>query len=208
MNVLDKFDRLANGYSEQEYADPKGYAERRAEKVIVALGPALHAGESVLDLGCGDGIMAAPLGRYGLRYAGVNTSEGMVDAARARNPGLPFAVARSEEQRRRSRSTRRSACARSTTRRTASGLLPPRAPYTSRKFVFDLRQAENPVEPVLADLRAAGFAQDRGAPVLHAAAAQALPGIVVARSSSLSSGPAARGGVSLRAGRVFCSASG
>ena len=95
-DVLHKFDRIADGYSEHDYADPARYAARRA-KLIVELGARLEPGASVLDLGCGDGIMAAPLTGYGLRYRGVDASEGMVAAARARNPGLPFDHGRSEE---------------------------------------------------------------------------------------------------------------
>src|SRR5581483_5258227 len=95
-DVLAKFDRIAAGYAEHDYADPARYAARRAA-VIVSLGPRLEPGESVLDLGCGDGIMARPLTAFGLRYRGVDASAGMVDAARVRNPGLPFDVARSED---------------------------------------------------------------------------------------------------------------
>ncbi len=90
-NVLDKFDRIAHGYSEHDYAEPERYADRRA-KVIVDLAR-LKTGDSVLDLGCGDGIMARPLLADSLRYQGADASEGMVDAARIRNPGLQFTFA-------------------------------------------------------------------------------------------------------------------
>ena len=46
-DVLAKFDRIAEGYAEHDYADPERYSARRAE-VIVALGPRL---ESVAWLG-------------------------------------------------------------------------------------------------------------------------------------------------------------
>jgi len=36
-DVLAKFDRIAAGYSEHDYADPERYAQRRAD-VILALG--------------------------------------------------------------------------------------------------------------------------------------------------------------------------
>src|SRR5579863_6064496 len=94
--VLEKFDRIAHGYSEHDYADPVRYAARRAQ-IILGLGPRLEPGQTVVDLGCGDGIMAVPLSAYGLVYSGVDASAGMVDAARARNPGLRFDLARSED---------------------------------------------------------------------------------------------------------------
>ncbi len=96
MSLIEKYDRLADGFSEREYAAPSAYAERCAA-VIVACAPALVAGASVLDLACGDGLMAGALVARGLRYRGVDASERMVAAARARYPELSFATARIEE---------------------------------------------------------------------------------------------------------------
>ena len=155
-DVLAKFDRIAAGYSEHDYADPERYAQRRAD-VILALGPAVKPGATVVDLGCGDGIMAAPLVRYGLRYRGVDASSGMVEAARLRNPRLPFDVARSEEYLP-SEPVDLTICLRSFYypddrvaffRRVRS--------YTRTKFVFDFRPRVHPASSVAADLRAAGF---------------------------------------------------
>ena len=204
MNVLDKFDRIAHGYSEHDYADPLRYAARRA-KVIVELGPTLSAGESVLDLGCGDGIMAAPLGRFGLRYAGVDASEGMVDAARARNPGLPFAVARSEDYQPPEpvdaticlRSFYYPADRQAFFRRVAG--------YTTKKFVFDFRPKDTPADSILADLRAAGFRQIELRP-FFLPQLRRLPGVAIPflyafeRSGPLATLAAAR------YGRLFCAA--
>jgi SAM-dependent methyltransferase len=155
-DVLEKFDRIARGYSEHDYADPVRYAARRAQ-VIVELGPRLVPGQSVLDLGCGDGIMAAPLRAHGLAYSGADASTGMIDAARVRNPGLRFEVGRSEEYEP-SEPVDATICLRSFYypadrqaffRRVAG--------YTRVKFVFDFRPRDHPPDSVVADLRAAGF---------------------------------------------------
>ena len=52
--------------------------------MILALGPALEPGDTVLDLACGDAGLAGPLLDAGLRYVGVDLSGPMVDAARRR----------------------------------------------------------------------------------------------------------------------------
>ena len=46
MSTRAKYDALAEGFSEREYADPAGYAARRAQ-VIVGLGPRLARGASL-----------------------------------------------------------------------------------------------------------------------------------------------------------------
>jgi SAM-dependent methyltransferase len=204
VSVLDKFDRIAHGYSEHDYADPLRYAARRA-KVIVELGPTLRAGETVLDLGCGDGIMAAPLATYGLQYSGVDASEGMVDAARARNPGLPFAVARSEEYQP-PEPVDATICLRAFYypadreaffRRVAG--------YTTRKFVFDFRPKDTPAEAILADLRAAGFGHIELRP-FFLPQLRRLPGVAVPLVYAFErTGPLATRAAA-RYGRVFCAA--
>ena len=67
MSTRDKYAALADGFAEHEYADPDRYSARRAQ-VIAGLGPPLRSGESVVDLCCADGIMAAPLTSLGLVY--------------------------------------------------------------------------------------------------------------------------------------------
>ena len=52
------------------------------------LGPALTAGDTVLDLACGDARLAEFLLPHGLGYIGVDASPGMVAAARSRLDGL------------------------------------------------------------------------------------------------------------------------
>ena len=83
MSEIAKFDRLARGYSAHDYADPQRYAARRAD-VALALGAPVAPGASVLDLACGDAVMAEPLLARGYRYRGVDGSAGMIEEARAR----------------------------------------------------------------------------------------------------------------------------
>ena len=56
---LTKFERLAHGFSEREYADPERYAARRA-RVAVATGPTLAAG--ALTKNEGEMFVLCPLG--------------------------------------------------------------------------------------------------------------------------------------------------
>lgn len=156
MSIAGKYDALAQGFSEHDYADPAGYSTRRAE-LIVGLGPRLQPGQTVVDLCCADGIMAAPLAAYGLQYRGVDLSEGMVEAARARNPGVEFVVARIEEYEPPVpvdaticlRSFYQAADRVAFFRRVAG--------YTRGKFVFDFRPRAHDAAPIVTDLRAAGF---------------------------------------------------
>ncbi len=203
-DVGAKYDRIAHGYSEHDYADPVRYAARRAA-VIVALGPRLEPGQSVVDLGCGDGIMAAPLIAFGLRYRGVDASQAMVDAARARNPGLPFEVARSEDYEP-PEPVDASICLRSFYyapdrraffRRVRS--------YTRRKFVFDFRARVHEPASIVADLRAAGFERIEFRPFFLPQLRQLPPPLVPLVQALERTGPlavlAAR-----RYGRTFCAA--
>ena len=203
-DVLDKFDRIAHGYSEHDYADPLRYAARRAE-IIVGLGPRLEAGQTVLDLGCGDGIMAAPLMAYGLAYSGVDASAGMVDAARVRNPGLAFEVARSEDYTP-AEPVDATICLRSFYypadrvaffRRVAG--------YTRVKFVFDFRPRVHAPASVIADLRAAGFTRIELRP-FFLPQLRHLPGAALPAVSALErAGPLASFAVRWY-GRMFCAA--
>ena len=202
--LLEKFDRIAHGYSEHDYADPVRYAARRAQ-IILELGPRLETGQSVLDLGCGDGIMAAPLTAYGLGYSGVDASAGMVDAARLRNPGLPFSVSRSEDYTP-SEPVDATICLRSFYypddrqaffRRVAG--------YTRVKFVFDFRPRDHSVASVVADLRAAGFTRIELRP-FFLPQQRRLPGAVVPVVDALER-TGAIGRLATRLyGRMFCAA--
>ncbi len=205
MSSNEKYDRLAPGFSEREYADPNRYSARRAD-MIVALGPALAAGDTVLDLGCGDGIMAGPLTGHGFRYTGVDASPQMVVEAKRRHPSLEFVAERSEDYDP-PQEVDATICLRAFYypedrvaffRRVRS--------YTRKKFVLDFRQAENSAESVLGDLRAAGFSRIEVRP-FFTPQRKALPGFSLPLVSLVErTGPLAMA-LSHRAGRVFCSAS-
>ena len=76
---------MANVTSRWSVAD---YAQNAA--FVPALGPAalqllaVQPGELILDLGCGDGALTAQIAEAGARVIGLDASEEMVEAARAR----------------------------------------------------------------------------------------------------------------------------
>jgi trans-aconitate 2-methyltransferase len=202
-DTTEKYGELAGGFAEREYADPVGYSSRRAH-VIAALGPSLAPGDTVLDLCCADGIMAAPLTALGLGYTGVDATEAMLEAARRRNPGLPFVQGRMESFEP-AEPVDATICLRSfylaedrvAFFRRVRG-------YTRKKFVFDFRQPAHPAESVVADLRAAGFTRIELRP-FFLPQRRTLPVPLVAAVEH--TGPVALA-LSRRAGRVFCSAAG
>ena len=196
VSTRDKYAALADGFAEHEYADPKRYSTRRAE-VIAGLGPAAQPGDTVLDLCCADGIMAAPLTSRGLVYTGVDATEEMIAAARKRNPGLDFVVGRMEDYEP-PEPVDLTICLRSfylaedrvAFFRRVRG-------YTRKKFVFDFRPMVFPVDGVLSDLREAGFSRIELRPVLPAAA----------EGTAGSGAPASLRARALRAGRARADAS-
>jgi SAM-dependent methyltransferase len=204
MSTRDKYAALADGFAEHEYADPARYAERRAE-VIAGLGPAVAPGETVLDLCCADGIMAAPLTERGLVYIGVDATEEMLEAAARRNPGIEFTTGRMESFEP-SRPVDVTICLRSfylaedriAFFRRVRG-------YTRRKFVFDFRPVAFPVDEVVAQLEAAGFSHIELRP-FFLPQRKAVPGLALPLLTALEhTGPVARA-LTSRFGCMFCSA--
>jgi len=157
VSTAQKFERKAERWSEQAYADSVAYLARRAE-LVVALGPPLEPGDRVLDLACGDGGLAGPLLARGLSYLGVDGSEAMVAAARRRlgdgaeiahgdlndyTPPTPVAA---------------TTCFRAIYyARDRPAFFRRVAGYTERKLVFDLNPRQYRLGDVLAELRSAGF---------------------------------------------------
>jgi SAM-dependent methyltransferase len=205
MTAETKYDRLAERYSEHDYADPTTYARRRAQ-VIARLGPPLRAGQSVLDLACGDGVMAQPLVARGLVYSGVDRSAAMIHAARARNPGLTFALAELDEYEP-PEPVDCTICLRAFyyARHRAAFFARVRA-YTRVKLVFDIRPQVYDVDEIMAELHRAGFAQIELRPFLLPQS-RALPPPLRTPVYALeaSGGPARL--VLRRYGSVFCAAS-
>jgi len=157
MSGTEKYDVAAEKWSDEQYADSASYLRHRAE-LVVALGPRLEPGDSVLDLACGDAGLAEPLLAAGMRYAGVDLSRPMVEAARARlgdrgriNEGDLNAYTPP-------RPVQATTCFRAIYyARDRRAFFRHAASYTEKKLVFDLNPRQYRVEDVRADLEAAGF---------------------------------------------------
>jgi SAM-dependent methyltransferase len=201
-----KYDPRAEQWTEKAYADPTGYLERRAE-LIVGLGPRLKAGETVLDLACGDAGLAEPLLARGLDYVGVDLSGPMVEAARRRvgerarietgdlntyRPPAPVAVA---------------TCFRAIYyAQSRRAFFRHAAGFTERKLVFDLNPRQYRLQEVRADLETAGFDRLDLRPFLVPQRV-ALPGpIAAALRGAERAGPLARLALRFRF-TYMCSAS-
>lgn len=65
-----------------EYAKKAGFVSDLGRPVVELLAPA--AGERILDLGCGDGVLTAAIVETGAEVVGVDSSPGMVAAAHKR----------------------------------------------------------------------------------------------------------------------------
>jgi hypothetical protein len=154
----EQYARQAEEWTRHAYADPGAYLAHRAD-LIVGLGPALVAGDEVLDLACGDAGLGDALLARGLRYRGVDSTPEMAGEARRRlgerapidvgdlnayAPPAPVAA-----------TTVFRAIYYARDRRAFFEHV---AGYTEKKLVFDLNPRQYRLEDVLADLRAAGLA--------------------------------------------------
>ena len=154
MSKADQYARKAGDWSESEYADAASYLRHRAD-LVVSLGPRLRPGDTVLDLACGDGGLAAHLARHGVRYRGVDATPEMVEAARRRGVEAelgdlndhvpPEPVAATTVFRAIYYARDRAAFFRHV------------AGYTTTKLVFDLNPRQYRLEDVRRDLTLAGF---------------------------------------------------
>ncbi|MGQ0559159.1 MAG: class I SAM-dependent methyltransferase [Sphingosinicella sp.] len=72
----------ASLWSPADYARTANFVHELASEVLVLLAP--QPGEQILDLGCGDGALSEKIGVLGARVIGLDASEEMVEAARAR----------------------------------------------------------------------------------------------------------------------------
>jgi SAM-dependent methyltransferase len=147
-----KYAQQAERWTEGAYADARAYLAHRAE-LVLSLGPELRAGDTVLDLACGDGGFADYLPE--LEYVGVDASPAMVAAARSKGRNVvvgdlndydpPAKVAATTCFRAIYYASDRAAFFRRV------------AGYTERKLVFDLNPRQYRVADVASDLRAAGL---------------------------------------------------
>jgi SAM-dependent methyltransferase len=157
--TTEKYDDQAATWTADAYADPAGYLAHRAA-LVASLGPPLVAGDTVLDLACGDAGLAGQLLERGLRYAGVDLSAAMVEAARSRF-GDRIDVAEGDLNT--YEPPRAVAC---TTCFRAVYYAPDRraffrhvAAFTEKKLVFDLNPRQFAVADVVCDLEASGLAR-------------------------------------------------
>jgi SAM-dependent methyltransferase len=139
-------------WTETAYADPHAYLAHRAE-LIRSLGPGLEAGDTLLDLACGDGGLAAHL--PDLQYRGVDASPQMVESARAQGRDVVLGDLNDYEPPEPAAAT---SCFRAIYyARDRAEFFRHVAGYTDKKLVFDLNPRQYRVDDVRADLRAAGF---------------------------------------------------
>jgi SAM-dependent methyltransferase len=188
-----KYAPAAEGWSEEQYADSVAYLRHRAE-LIVSLGPPLEPGDGVLDLACGDAGLADFLRPY--EYVGVDASEEMVRAARARGAHVELADLNEYEP---PEPVAATTCFRAIyyagDRRAFFRRV---AGYTEKKLVFDLNPRQYDVQEVRADLAAAGFERIALRP-FFAPQTRALAGPLAALLRAAErAGPLARGALRFR----------
>jgi SAM-dependent methyltransferase len=156
LSIIDKYDAIAERYSVHDYADAERYYARRA-KLVVAHGPLLERGASVLDIACGDGGLGRHLLALGMEYRGVDGSERMVEVARrALGERVVHGTFDYEPP----------AQVDATTIFRSLYLVPDRRAFlsrarsfTRRKLVFDFDPRSVDAQALLADVRAAGWAR-------------------------------------------------
>lgn len=83
----------ANRWSAADYAKNASFVPRLGDAVLNLLNP--QPAELILDVGCGDGVLTERIVEAGARVIGLDSSEGMVEAARAR--GIDAFVADAED---------------------------------------------------------------------------------------------------------------
>lgn len=205
MNVPDKYDRLAEGFADAEYADAAYYNARRAEAVF-SVGPELPAGATVLDLACGDASFAEEVLARGYRYIGVDASRGMREAA-ARRLGDRGMIEAGDFM-----TYEPAAPVDASVVLRAMYLLEDRveflrrvAEYTRTKIVFDVSSRQIPIARIAEEVRLAGFDRLELRPFF--VSLRFVPPRPVDRALRVleRSGPLARA-ISSRRFRVFCAA--
>lgn len=75
-------------WNAQEYLRDFSFVPRYGEDVLNLLN--VHAGSRVIDLGCGNGMLAKRLSEMGLNVTGIDASEEMLGIARSCYPELTF----------------------------------------------------------------------------------------------------------------------
>jgi SAM-dependent methyltransferase len=179
----EKYGGSAERWSAAQYADARAYLARRAE-LVVALGPGLRAGDTILDLACGDGGLADFLPEQ--RYVGVDANAQMVAAGRAAGREVveadlnAYAPPAPVEATTIFRAIYYASDRRELLRRIGG--------YTTRKLVFDLNPRQYRLRDVRADLESAGFDRLATRPFFVPQTRAPIPGLQLLERS----GPLAR----------------
>jgi SAM-dependent methyltransferase len=148
---------VAERWTEDEYADPLRYLGHRAE-LVRSLGPLLQRGDRVLDLACGDGALGTYLLSLDLSYTGVDASEAMVAAARARlGTGAEIQLGDIDGYRPPAPVAATTVFRAVYYARDRAAFFQRVAAFTEKKLVFDLNPRRYPLAAVRAELDAAGF---------------------------------------------------
>jgi SAM-dependent methyltransferase len=82
-DLVSKYDRLSEGFAESSYANLVFDMHRRLS-IAMSWGNPLLRGDSVFELGCGDGYLAQLFAQHGLQYTGLDISPKMVEVATRR----------------------------------------------------------------------------------------------------------------------------
>lgn len=77
-----------NDWDARQYREHTGFVSELGLPLVDLLEP--RPGESILDLGCGDGVLAATLMEMGCEVVGIDSSPDMVSAARGRGVDARF----------------------------------------------------------------------------------------------------------------------
>ncbi len=186
-----QFAGKADRWSETAYASPDAYLAHRAE-LVATLGVMLAPGDEVLDLACGDGGLGPHLLGRGLRYRGVDAEPAMVEAAST----LLGEAAPVEQGDLDTYEPPAPAAATTVFRaiyyaRDRTAFFARARSFTEKKLVFDLNPRQYPVETIVAELEAAGFARVVLRPFL-VPQTQRLPGAAIRLAIELERTPIAR----------------
>ncbi len=185
--TTEKYGPQAERWTEEAYADARAYLAHRAE-LVISLGPRLEPGDSVLDLACGDGGLAAHL--PGLRYLGVDASPEMVGAARRHGRDVVLGDLNDYEP---PQPVTATTCFRAIYyAHDRAAFFRRVGGYTERKLAFDLNPRQYRVDDVRTELEAAGFDRLELRP-FFSPQRFSLPGVAAAALRTLEqSGPVAR----------------
>jgi trans-aconitate methyltransferase len=86
-----------NQWNAAQYDAKHAFVYEKAKGLVDLLAP--HAGERILDLGCGTGTLTAEIAKRGAEICGVDQSQEMISQARKKFPTLKFEVLDARELR-------------------------------------------------------------------------------------------------------------